>query len=168
MSWKAESLVQIKGLLLGLEFQHRGGWGRRMENVRLAWVTQWDPVLKTNRAWDVAQVVEHLSTTHKLKPQYAKISEWNKTKPLKESKELCRLDPIHNLKLDPQTRGKKESYEMLCKSRVWWHRPLTLALGRMRQEDLEFEASPGYIVSETWSWETKTKENKTNKKTSCC
>jgi hypothetical protein len=28
----------------------------------------------------------------------------------------------------------------------WWHIPVILALGRLRPEDCEFEASLGYIV----------------------
>jgi hypothetical protein len=31
-------------------------------------------------------------------------------------------------------------------SQAWWHTPVILALGRLRQEDEEFEASMGYIV----------------------
>lgn len=30
---------------------------------------------------------------------------------------------------------------------MWWHTPIILALGRLRQKEYEFENSLGYIVS---------------------
>jgi hypothetical protein len=42
---------------------------------------------------------------------------------------------------------------------TWWHKPVTPALGRQRQEDLEFEASLGCIGVPT----SKKKKKKNNK-----
>jgi hypothetical protein len=32
---------------------------------------------------------------------------------------------------------------------MWWHISIIPALGRLRQEDLEFQANLGYIASQT-------------------
>jgi hypothetical protein len=29
---------------------------------------------------------------------------------------------------------------------VWWHKPVILAFGKMKQEDLDFKASLGYVA----------------------
>jgi hypothetical protein len=36
--------------------------------------------------------------------------------------------------------------EHLNQNRVWWQMPVVSALGRLRQEDHEFQASLGYIA----------------------
>jgi hypothetical protein len=48
---------------------------------------------------------------------------------------------------------------------TWWHKPVTPALGRQRQEDLEFEASLGCIgVSTSKKKKRTTKKKYQNKK----
>jgi hypothetical protein len=46
---------------------------------------------------------------------------------------------------------------------VWWCTPTALALGRLRQEDLEFKGSMGYIVRPCLKTKRK-KERKIGKK----
>jgi hypothetical protein len=47
------------------------------------------------------------------------------------------------------TESKSESPNMLqdlILQLVWWHTPIISALGRLKQEDCEFEGSLGYMA----------------------
>jgi hypothetical protein len=47
------------------------------------------------------------------------------------------------------TENKSESPNMLqdlILQLVWWHTPIISALGRLKQEDCEFEGSLGYMA----------------------
>jgi hypothetical protein len=46
---------------------------------------------------------------------------------------------------------------------TWWHKPVTPALGRQRQEDLEFEASLGCIGVPTSKKKKKEQQRKNTK-----
>lgn len=46
-------------------------------------------------------------------------------------------------------------------SLVWWCTPVNPGFGRLRQEDLKFKASLGYIVSKTLSQDKNEKLRKT-------
>jgi hypothetical protein len=50
-------------------------------------------------------------------------------------------------------------------SKEWWHTPVIPALGRLRQENHEFEASLGYIPSSrsTWAVNKTLSQKQTNK-----
>jgi hypothetical protein len=45
-----------------------------------------------------------------------------------------------------RNRNKPEPSEISIFWWVWWYRSVILALGRLRQEDMEFEISLGYVV----------------------
>jgi hypothetical protein len=47
---------------------------------------------------------------------------------------------------------------------VWWHTPAVLALGRLRQEGREFEASLGYTMGDSVSKKQSKAKQKTNNK----